>query len=191
MRKLLLTAIAIIMASATLQAQNIPAEMRMEVASVEQDKNEFQVFTYKDKDDTFGYYLSMGRVVKLRDIFMDPEFTTVSFDHIDETCLYLGSTYDEAYKMLGDLLDLCKEEIGTEKEFPMRASKGNGELLGDRYTTVCQVAKKPIVGGKRLEFFFAKGVFTCHLRLNKTAIKQLRFGMKLDKKLHPKQHKLQ
>ena len=53
MRKLLLTAIAIIMASATLQAQNIPAEMRMEVASLEQDKNEFEVFTYKDKDGTF------------------------------------------------------------------------------------------------------------------------------------------
>ena len=191
MKRILLIAIVALLSEVKMQAQNIPAEMRMEVTSVEQDKNEFEVFTYKDKDGTFGYYLSLGRVVKLRNIFVDPEFTTVSFDHIDETCLYLGSTYDEAYKMLGDLLDLCKEELGTEKEFSMRASKGNGELLGDRYITVCQVGKKPIVGGKRLEFFFAKGVFTCHLRLNKTAIKQLRWGMKLDKKLHPKQHKFE
>lgn len=187
MKKILLIAIATMMSMASLHAQNIPSGIRIEVTTVEQNKFEYMLFTYKDDDGTFGYYLSLGRVTKLMDVVMDPEFTNVSFDHIDETCLCLGKTYDEAYSTLGKLLDFCKEEVGAEQEYTMRASKGS-ERLGDEYITVCRVVKKPLIGGKRLDFFFAKGLFTCNLFLTKTAIKQLRWGMKVDKKLHPKQH---
>ena len=188
MKKTTILTTAFFLAMSVMQAQNIPTGIRMEITTIEQNKNEYELFTYKDNDGTFGYYLSLGRVVKLMDIFIDPEFTNTSFDHIDETCLCLGSTYDEAYDKLGKLLDLCKEEVGTEHEYVMRASKG--VRLGEVYSTVCRVVKKPL-GGKRLDFFFAKGTFTCDLYLSKSAIKQLRWGLKIDKKLHPKQHKLQ
>lgn len=186
MKKIFMIGVAAMMAAISVCAQNMPAGMRMEVTSVEQNNNEYELFTYKDDDGTFGYYLSMGRVIRLMEVFVDPQFTDASFDHIDETCLYLGATYDEAYDTLGKLLDFCKEEVGTEQEFQMRVSMG--ERLGERYITVCQVVKK-LLGGKCLDFFFADGAFTCNLFLSKSAIKELRWGLKLDKKLHPKQHK--
>lgn len=167
-------------------AQKQPAGMRMEVSEIEQNDNEYCVFTYKDNDETFGYYLSLGHVTRLMDVLFDPEFVNTTFDHIDETCLYLGETYDEAYAVLGDLLEMCDEEVGTMKEYVTRESKN--ERLGDQGVTVCQVEKK-LLGGKRLGFFYAKGAFTTDLHLTKSAIKELRMGMKIDKKLHPKQHR--
>ena len=48
----------------TAQAQNLPAGMRVEVAEDETDHGEYSIFEYKDSDDaeSFGYYLSLGRV---------------------------------------------------------------------------------------------------------------------------------
>jgi hypothetical protein len=50
------------------------------------------------------------------------------------------------------------------------------------------VDKKPL-GGKRLKFFFTSGKHETHAYLNKAVVKELRSGMKVDKKLHPKQHR--
>ena len=160
----------------------------MEIAEVEQNDNEYMVFLYKDGDGTVGYYLSLGHTTRLADVLFDPELITWSMDHIDETCLYLGGTSDEAYARLEELLDFLEEEVGAVREYGIRASKN--ERLGERGITTCRVAKKPL-GGKLLEFYFAKGAFTPELRLTKSAIKQLRTGFKMDRKLHPKYHQAQ
>ena len=186
MKKIILLAAVAIMTAMSVQAQkNQPTNVRMEVTSVEQNDNEYELFTYKDEDGSINYYLSLGRVTRIMDVFFDPELAPFSLDHIDETCLCLGDTFDKAYDMLGDLLDFCDKDLGSSKDYPTRVSLG--QKLGDPATISCQVVKKAL-GGKRLEFFFADGAFTTQLRLTKSAIKQLRWAFKLDKKLHPKQH---
>ena len=39
-----------------------PAGVRMEVAEAETDNGDYSIFTYKDTDDSFNYYLSLGRM---------------------------------------------------------------------------------------------------------------------------------
>ena len=61
---LLLMAAVAMMTAMNVQAQNQPAGMRVEVAESETDNGEYSILTYKDSeaDDSFGYYLSLGRV---------------------------------------------------------------------------------------------------------------------------------
>ena len=57
-------AAVVLMTAMSAYAQNQPAGMRVEVAESETDNGEYSIFTYKDSeaDDSFGYYLSLGRV---------------------------------------------------------------------------------------------------------------------------------
>ena len=93
------------MAVMSTQAQKQPAGMRMEVAEAETDKSEYSIFTYKDTDDddSFGYYLSLGRVTKILGAIRD-DITDMSFDAIKETCICLGTTCDEAFATLDTML---------------------------------------------------------------------------------------
>ena len=75
MKKIFLMAIAAMMAMADIQAQNIPVGMRMEIAESEQDHAEYTIFSYKDDENTFGYYLSLGR------IFWDSYVMTLPTQH--------------------------------------------------------------------------------------------------------------
>ena len=61
MKKVFLMAVIAIMTTVNVQAQNLPKGLRMEVAEAEGDKSEYSIFTYKDDDETFGYYLSLLR----------------------------------------------------------------------------------------------------------------------------------
>ena len=90
MKRSIMIAVVTIMATMTIQAQNIPTGMRMEIAESEGDKTEFSIFSYKDEDGTFGYYLGLGRVLHILPLFRD-DITDASFDDIKETCIWLGS----------------------------------------------------------------------------------------------------
>ena len=63
----------------TAYAQNQPVDMRVEVTETEFDDDEYTIFTYKDSeaDDSFGYYLSLGRVTKFlgADEILNMDFT--------------------------------------------------------------------------------------------------------------------
>jgi hypothetical protein len=50
------------------------------------------------------------------------------------------------------------------------------------------VDKKPL-GGKRLMFVFTNGNHKAHAYITKTVVKEMRAELKIDKKLHPKQHR--
>lgn len=188
MEKQLFIIVAIIMAM-TLGTTNdawaqkkVPAEMRMEIVEVEDDDNEFAIFTYRDADDTEAYYMSMGQEYKISELLIDREFTNTIITGFTESCLVLGNTYDDAYAMLDKLLSLFDEEVGSMFEFPYRLSTG-ADKLGDSATCVCMVQKKSF-GGKRLAFTFISGNRQAEAYLSKSLIKELRMGMRLDKKLH-------
>lgn len=161
-----------------------PVGVRMEITEAETDKGDFTVFTYVDEDDTFGYYLGLGRVSQFLGA---DEILGMQVDNIKETCILLGGTYDEAYASLGSMMDLFDKDLDTTVEFKGRATT-SGERLGEPNVTTCVVQKKPL-GGKRLAFIFPFGKRQAHTYISKSVLKELRFGLKMDKKLHPKQHR--
>lgn len=187
MKKLMVAAIGFTVAL-NVNAQKAVVGMRMEVAEAETTNSSFTIFTYKDSDDdsSFGYYLGLGREFHLSEI---TETTDIigNLDLISETCISLGSTYDEAYATLDSILVLYDKDVDTAVRFPARASTG-GERLGKPSTATCVVKKKPLLG-KRLLFQFVSGRHQAETYLSKTVVKELRMGMKFDKKLHPKQHR--
>ena len=184
MKKVFLMAVIAIMTTVNVQAQNLPKGLRVEVAEAEGDKSEYSIFTYKDDDETFGYYLSLLRSPG----FLDPgEVLGVKVQGVRETCIWLGATFGEADATLDNILDLFDKDLGTSVEFKGRTTNGGGHL-GEQNISTCVVDKKPL-GGKRLKFFFTSGKHETHAYLNKAVVKELRSGMKVDKKLHPKQHR--
>jgi hypothetical protein len=60
--KRIIAAIALACVMLSAWAQDFPAGMRKEIVEIEQDDHEYSLFSYKDADGTFGYYLSLGRV---------------------------------------------------------------------------------------------------------------------------------
>ena len=59
MKKVLMMVVVAMMATVNVMAQKQPTGMRMEVAEAETDKGEYSIFTYKDDDESFGYYMSL------------------------------------------------------------------------------------------------------------------------------------
>ena len=149
-------------------AQDTPAGIRMEVVEIEQDDNEFAIFTYKDEDGTFGYYLSLGRT----SAFLGAdEILGMQVKNYDETTISLGATYDEALATLDRLVELYYKDLDTTVELPGRAAT-KGVQLGEPTTSQCTVVKKPL-GGKRLQFVFTYGKHTAHAYLTKQVVKEL------------------
>ncbi|MBO4906971.1 MAG: hypothetical protein J5486_08075 [Bacteroidaceae bacterium] len=167
-------------------AQTQPVGMRVEVAEAETDNGEYSIFTYKDSeaDDSFSYYLSLGRVT---DFLGADEILGMEVQSIHEVTICLGGTTDEALTTIGAILDLYDKDINTTVEFLGRAST-SGVKLGEPVTTTCTVVRKTL-GGKRLQFLFPEGKRQGRAYLSKSVVKELRTNFKCDIKLHPKQHR--
>ena len=172
----------------TAYAQKQAAGMRVEVAEAETDNGEYSIFTYKDsdEDDSFGYYLSLGRVT---DFLGADEILGMQVQNIHEVTIRLGATTDEAMATIGDILDLYDKDVDTTVEFQGRAAT-SGFKLGEPVTATCTVVKKTL-GGKRLQFLFPEGKRQGRCYLSKSTLKELRTNFKIDIKLHPKQHRKQ
>ena len=186
MKKLLTMLLLSLLTLNTIQAQKQPAGMRVEVAEAETDHGEYTIFTYKDTDadDSFGYYLSLGRVA---DFLGADEILGMEVKNIHEVTIHLGSNTQEAMATISSILDLFDKDIDTTVEFQGRAAT-SGFSLGEPVTTTCTVVKK-IIGGKRLQFLFPEGKHQARAYLSKTVLKELRTNFKIDIKLHPKQHR--
>ena len=186
MRKILILVAVALMAAISVNAQNQPAGMRVEVAEAETDHGEYSIFTYKDtdEDDSFGYYLSLGRVA---DFLGADEILGMEVQNFHEVTIRLGATTDEALATIGKILDLYGKDVDTTVEFQGSAAT-NGFQLGEPVTTTCMVVKKPL-GGKRLQFLFPEGQRQGRAYLSKSTLKELRTNFKFDIRLHPKQHR--
>ena len=189
MKKTILTAVFLLSLTALpVQAQKQPAGMRVEVCDAETDKGEYSIFTYKDtdEDDSFGYYLSLGRVT---DFLGADEILGMEVKNIHEVTIRLGATTDEALATIATILDLYDKDVDTMVEFLGRAAT-SGFKLGEPVTSTCTVVKKTL-GGKRLQFLFPEGKRQGRAYLSKSTLKELRTNFKFDIKLHPKQHRKQ
>ena len=163
-------------------AQNLPAGMRFEVAEIEEDEqSQFTVFKYKDDDGSVAYDMSVAYRLNVLGLFRD-DITSMTIDHLDETCLCLGADSDEAMAFLNGLLDLLDEAPGTVAEFECRKSAG-AEQLGDYSTAACIVMKRFF--GKRLKFGFESRNRTAETEMTRSAIKSLIATLKINKTLHP------
>ena len=163
-------------------AQDTPAGIRMEVVEIEQDDNEFAIFTYKDEDGTFGYYLSIGREFKLFEANDGEDgIFNASLSHVDESSIWLGANRDEAMGTLDYLLTLYDKDPGFSTEFSGRLTRVM--KLGDPTVARCVVIKR--LFGKRLLFIFDNGRYTADAELVKSTVKALISSMKFDAKLHP------
>lgn len=187
MKKIFLWAIIAIMTlsfdSFNAAAKDTPTGMRMEIVEDEENDNVFSLFTYKDKDGTFGYYLGLGKEFKISEVF-DVEILGGSLSHIDEACLWLGDSPEGALKALEGLLALYDQETGTSLELPARAATG-AEKLGVPTKVICIVNKK-FIGGKYLKFHFVSGKHTAETDMSKSTVKFLKKGLELDMKRHKK-----
>ena len=186
MKKLLTMLLLSVMTLTTANAQKQPAGMRVEVAEAETDNGEYSIFTYKDEDDSFGYYLSLGRVT---DFLGADEILGMEVKNLHEVTIRLGGTTDEALATIATILDLYDKDVDTMVEFQGRAAT-SGFKLGEPVTTICTVVKKTL-GGKRLQFLFPEGKRQGRAYLSKSTLKELRMNFKFDIKLHPKQHRKQ
>ena len=160
------------------------AGMRMEVAESETDNGEYSIFTLEDEDGHFGYYLSLGR---LTSVLGADEILGMEIKNVSETTICIGETADKALVALNDILELFDKDVDFTTEFVGRSVTKSGQL-GEPNTSLCIVKKKPF-GGKRLMFVFDRGKHEAHAYLNKSTVKELRTGLKIDKKLHPKHHR--
>ena len=163
--KRIIAAIAFACVMLSAWAQDFPAGMRKEIVEIEQDDHEYSLFSYKDADGTFGYYLSLGRVFPILEAEIFGGQTTIS--HMDETCLCLGATTEEA--------------PGTTAAFQCRRSSG-GERLSVPDQANCVVVKR-FLQGKRLNFQFVSGGHTADVDLTRSTLKSLRWNINLGKKL--------
>ena len=186
MKKMFLMAVAAIMVTMSAQAGKAVTGMRMEIGDSERDHAEYSLFTYMDDEESFGYYLSLGRVTHILGLIRD-DITDASFDDIRETCICLGGTYDEAYATLSSMLDLYDKDVETTVEYKSREA-GRGDRLGDTTTSTC-IVKKKTLGGKQLMFLYAGGKQETHTWLPKKVVKDLRQDLKMDEKLHLKHHR--
>ncbi len=188
MKKILLLAAVAIMIATSAQAQNQLTGMRVEVAEAETDHGDYSIFTYKDSDeeDSFGYYLSLGRVA---DFLGADEILGAEIKNLHEVTICLGATTDEALATIDTILELYDKDVDTTTEFSGRAAT-SGFQLGESVTSTCVVVKKPL-GGKRLQFLFPEGKRQGRAYLSKSTLKELRSNFKFDIKLHPKQHRKQ
>lgn len=158
-------------------AQRGPVGMRIECAEASENDNEFSLFSYRDPDGTFGYYLSVGAVFHILEVFRD-ESSDVSFDHVDEVCVRLGGSRAEVSETLGRMLSWYDADLGTV--FPMEARQSHsGGALGAPVTADCILVKR-ILHGKRLCFNFVSGSHTARVDLSKSCVKTLKRLFEMD-----------
>ena len=163
MKKLILAVVLAGMTIISYAQRDVRPGSSLEVASVEQNDNNFYIYKVKDKEGNPAYYLSVSRV----EYAFEAEIlnSTTTFSSSNGTVLLFGETYEDAMENLEDLLEMFTEDDGEQKEFTSI----------DGTKVLCTLHKGCL--GKHLSIGEAS--------LTKGNIKSLRYGMKVSKKLHP------
>lgn len=180
--KFLILSLSVVM-GLTAMAQDQPVGVRMESSQIEVNEEEkYTVFSYLDEDGTYGYYLSLAHEQELLSVVSARSSSSIGLE--DEVCLWLGGDREAAIAMLDTMLTYYDRDAGSTIELPARMATGS-ERLGAKVSVNCVVQKK-FLGGKRLVFFFeGVGGRQGEVSLSKSSVKQLRWGLKVDRKLHP------
>ena len=180
--KRLIICLAVLLTVLPVVAQNEVAGVRYESTEITHNNEVYSIFTYIDDDGTYGYYLSVAHEMEI--LTVTTPRTESSFSIFDEACIWLGADREAAFATLDSILALFDTDAGTIVEMNARTTTG-GERLGKDITVICEVTKK-MLGGKRLWFYFTSGKREGESYINKSTVKQLRWGLNVDKKLHSK-----
>ena len=160
--------ITLISAALAATAQNRPVEIRDDIAEAEIDGEEYTVFSYTQKDGTFGYWLGLGDIDRIPGkLFF--------LNEVNETCIYLGATAEEALSTL-DTIVACFDMGDKKREFPAMMSIGRPLMYSG--TAECFVIKGLL--SKRLCFRFTHEDYTTDSYLKKSGAKNLRGTFKFN-----------
>ena len=166
--KRIIILIAFSLAAFGAAAQHRPVEIRDDIVEAESNNEEYTIFSYTQKDGSFGYWLGLGDVDRIPGkIFV--------FDDFTETCIYLGATAAEALSTL-DTIVACFTMGDKTREFPAMMSIGRPLMFSG--TAECFVQKGLL--GKRLCFRFTHENYTTESCLNKSGAKNLRSTFKFN-----------
>lgn len=179
--KRILSILALVCMTLSAVAQTSRFGDKTDIAEVGQDDYQYSIFTYKAPDGTFGYYLSIGREFDVLQIFSDN--SDASFSLVDESCLEMGETIDDAYAFIDTLLALLEATPGTMAEFPCRITTSFDQMFVP--STAHAIVVKRFLQAKRLCFTFVSGKHTADVDVTKSALKSLRWNLDLYQKLHP------
>lgn len=181
--KRILTTLALTCLSLLAFAQNHPG-LRIDCAEAsDNDERSCSIFGFTDEDGNFSYYLSLISELELVSLVRDDLASTMSFSHINEICLRLGSTSDEVFAALDGFLEVLEEPKGSMHEYPAHIGS-NDFRLGPEMMVNCVVVKR-FLEGKRLCFIVPSGRHTAEIDLTKPALKALRWNFKVYLKFNP------
>ena len=172
MKKILLTISLICLAICAYAQRDIPAGGCMDVASVETNDSaggvgmgkQITLYKIKDNDGNPGFFLIISNPALTLSIGTADSMTSLSIPS-GGVQLDFGTTYEEAMGHLDSLLDMFKEENGTQKELPCK----DGSIVQ------CTLNKG----------FLGKHLNIAETSLTKSDIKSLKTSFKISKKLHP------
>jgi hypothetical protein len=162
MKKWLITLAMACMAISSYAQKDIQAGDWMDVASIENNDNQFTLYKVKDKEGNPSFYLSVSHVMASVNFEMGNSST--SFSASDGSLLYFGATYEETMGNLDGLLDLFSEQDGAQKEYTCR----------DGSKVLCTLNKG----------FLGKSLSIGETSMTKSDIKSLKTSLKISKKLH-------
>lgn len=143
-------------------AQSAPLGSRTQLVEVKEYNNVYSVFTYKDYYGSSEYDLSLGHNIN---------------ELINEICIYLGITNDEAIDSIGYLIGMFSNGIGTTALFKCRVAT-DSDKLSDYKNIKCMVVKRRILG-KCISFQYETDKGTVETYMTKSSLKMLRKGLKI------------
>lgn len=167
--KRILTIVAALVLSALSFAQN--AGSRTDLTSVKSDDKVYELFTYKDADGMFGYYLCLGAP--------DRRSGTASES---KACVYLGANPTEAQRTLDAFVALLESPAGISQEFVFRLASGS-VLSATRPSPVA--VEILTMGAKRLNFIYDDSASRTDTYMRKNAAKDVSQCLKDYLKQHP------
>lgn len=156
------------------QKSTLPAVI--EIVSVEEDGNSTEIVNIP-KEGVNHYYLHVGAMG------FGNKAISVNLDPVDRLYVPLGSTLAEAISTMEELKTLYKEPKGTSRE--IQASFGPF-LPKDSLKTVKVERYQPLLTNY-IAFTLSYGGSERAAHLSKSEFNSLLSGLKLHKKLHPKE----
>ena len=163
MKRLLLILACMCVAICSYAQRDIPAGGSMDVASVENNDDQFTLYKVKDKEGNPSFYLSVSHV--MASLSFESLVSETSFSAADGSLLYFGASFEEALDNLDALINLFDQQNGAQMEFTCR----------DGSTVLCTLHKG----------FLGKHLSIGNTSIIRSDIKSLKTSLKISKKLHP------
>ena len=178
MKRILVCALAALMTIAAFgQTKKIPQRLEISQVEVNDGAVELEVFVMPVGEEKH-YYLSVGTVGIGDDLFQ------LNIDPVSELFVYLGYSLAETLESFEQMKALYKTELGTSIQMPGCLSVAWPHE--EKMEPVTITFRKPLIS-KMLEFSVDRGRYLSATFIGKGDLGALITGVKLYKKIHPKE----